>query len=216
MKAKRFYREIKSQSSTSDDDNLDVEEKRLSDRNRKHKRDGSEKNRKPLSAKDKKFEKFLQIPNQQKKERSTRQGYQKQQDEFSQEESGFSMDQKPASPKRTKEQSRERGSRDRGEDDTARKVQPQKMTSGSNGNTIRGERIRKTGQLKDQDISATNSRDHDRGSSQNANNSLLAVPDKKRGRNQMLKNNAGDDEMFSGRESIDNHPTRTPLSPSRP
>jgi hypothetical protein len=59
MKAKRFYREIKSQSSTSDDDNLDVEEKRLSDRNRKHKRDGSEKNRKPLSAKDKKFEKFL-------------------------------------------------------------------------------------------------------------------------------------------------------------
>jgi hypothetical protein len=120
-----------------------------------------------------------------------------------------------------KESSRERVSRDRGEEDTARRVPPQKRdASGSRGNAIRGERIKhgKAAPPKDHgahDVSASNSR-QERGSSQNANDSLLAVPDKKKSRNQVVKNNAGDDEVFSGRESIDNHPTRTPISPSRP
>ena len=91
--------------------------------------------------------------------------------------------------------------------DTAKKVMPQKKT-----NTIRGERIKgppKEVFFKSQD------EDVDRPSEPKANKSR---------NQQFIANNAGDNELLTGRESIDNNdqdhlnsPTTTPMSnPTKP
>lgn len=111
--------------------------------------------------------------------------------------------------------SRGREARDRGDEDTAKKVMPSRDSSVKKGNTIRGERLKSRGNaapkeyLGAQDVSASNSH-QERGSS---HGTVPTEGAKKKSRNQYVKNNDGDDEMFTGRESIDNHPTRTPISP---
>ena len=82
------------------------------------------------------------------------------------------MNQKPVSPRSDKkrlpqERQREREARQRGEDDTAKKVMPIKKESSANRNAIRDERIKtkpsRGENFAAQDVSVTNSH-QERGS----------------------------------------------------